>query len=172
MRLRLVLIGALVLAAVGAVVAVVVRMHSSSSPSSSPTTPTSSHTTPTSSATPPPRSLASSASASPHAVVQAYWKDIATGHFRAAFLKFDRSEQKRSHGQQWFINDKARDAPIRVRLQLGPTAVNRPFATVPIVLLQTIGSSTGCHHWTGSYRLRDINSRWLIDAANLTKHSC
>jgi hypothetical protein len=104
--------------------------------------------------------------------VRAYWHDIATGHFRAAFRRFDRSEQKRSHGQRWFVADKARDAPIKVRVRLGTTAVNRPFATVPIVLLQTIGSVTGCHHWTGNYHLRHIRSRWLIDAANLTKHSC
>ena len=126
-----------------------------SSPASSPTTTTS-----------------SSAFAAPHAVVTAYWNDIAAGDFRAAFLRFDGSEQKRSHGQQWFVNDKARDAPIRVRVRLGTAAVNRPFATVPIISLKTIGSLTGCHLWTGSYRLREIGSRWLIDAANLVKHSC
>jgi hypothetical protein len=120
----------------------------------------------------PTRSLASSASGGPAAVVRAYWRDIATGHFRAAFLRFDLAEQHRSHGQHWFVADKARDAPIKVRLRLGATAMNRPFATVPIVLLRTIGSVTGCHHWIGSYRLRHIGSRWLIDAANLTKHSC
>jgi hypothetical protein len=117
-------------------------------------------------------SPASSASATPRAVMQAYWKDIATGHYRAAFRLFDRSEQKRVHGQHWFIADKARDAPIRVRLQLGTAVVNRPFATFPIVLLQTVGSLTGCHRWPGSYRLRHISSHWLIDAANLTKHRC
>jgi hypothetical protein len=118
------------------------------------------------------RSLASSASGGPAAVVRAYWHDIATGHYRAAFRRFDRAEQKRSHGQHWFVADKVRDAPIRVRLRLGTIAVNRPFATVRIALLQTIGNVTGCHHWTGDYRLRHIGSRWLIDAANLTKHSC
>jgi hypothetical protein len=114
----------------------------------------------------------SSPAAAAHAVVQAYWKDIAAGDFRAAFLKFDRSEQNRSHGQHWFIADKARDAPIRVRLQLGTVAVNGPVATVPVVLLRTVGSLTGCHRWVGKYRLRDFGSRWLIDAANLVKHSC
>jgi hypothetical protein len=119
-----------------------------------------------------PRSPASSASAAAPAVVRAYWHDIATGHFRAAFRRFDRAEQKRSHGQHWFVADKARDAPIKVRLRLGTTAVNGRFATVPIVLLQTVGSVTGCHHWTGNYRLRHSGSRWLIDAADLTRHSC
>jgi hypothetical protein len=50
--------------------------------------------------------------------------------------------------------------------------VNGPVATVPVVLLRTVGSLTGCHRWVGKYRLRDIGSRWLIDAANLVKHSC
>jgi hypothetical protein len=125
--------------------------HSSSSPKSSPT---------------------SSATVAAHAVMLAYWKDIAAGKYRAAFLKFDRSEQNRVHGQHWFIADKARDAPIKVRVKLGTATANERFATVPIVLIQTVGSRTGCHRWTGSYRLRSINSRWLIDAANLTKHSC
>ncbi|MGZ4401952.1 MAG: hypothetical protein ACXVRI_03775 [Gaiellaceae bacterium] len=57
-------------------------------------------------------------------------------------------------------------------MQLSTAAVNGPFATVPVVSLETVGSRTGCHRWTGSYRLRDISSRWLIDAANLAKHSC
>jgi hypothetical protein len=152
--LRLVLIaGALALAgtACGGSGKASTLRHSSSSPTSSPT---------------------SSASAGPRAVVRAYWKDIATGHYRAAFRLFDRAEQKRSRGLHWFVADKARDAPIRVRLRLGTAVVNRPLATVPIVLLQTVGSLTGCHHWTGNYRLRRISSRWLIDAANLAKHSC
>jgi hypothetical protein len=122
------------------------------------------------------RSLAVSSSTSPSAavdaVVRAYWKDITTGRFRAAFRKFDRAEQKRSRGQHWFVADKKRDAPIKARLKLGTASVNRPLATVPIVELRTVGSLTGCHLWTGSYRLRHIGSRWLIDAANLTKHSC
>jgi hypothetical protein len=117
-------------------------------------------------------SPAAPASATPRAVVQAYWRDIATGHYRAAFRLFDRSEQKRVHGQHWFIADKARDAPIRVRLRLGTVAVNGSFATIPVVSLRTVGSLTGCHRWPGSYRLRHISSHWLIDAANLTKHSC
>jgi hypothetical protein len=104
--------------------------------------------------------------------VHGYWHDITTGHFRAAFRKFDRAEQKRSHGQHWFVADKARDAPIKARLKLGTARVNGSVATVPIVLLRTVGSLTGCHRWTGSYRLRHIGSRWLIDAANVTKHSC
>ena len=121
------------------------------------------------------RSLASSptsSSAAVDAVVHGYWHDITTGHFRAAFRKFDRAEQKRSHGQHWFVADKARDAPIKARLKLGTARVNGSVATVPIVLLRTVGSLTGCHRWTGSYRLRHIGSRWLIDAANLTKHGC
>ena len=125
--------------------------HSSSSPTGPPT---------------------SSASIAARAVVRAYWRDIAAGDYRAAFRRFDRSEQHRSHGRHWFVADKVRDAPIRVRLQLGAAAVHGLFATVPIVLLETVGSRTGCHHWTGSYRLRHIGSRWLIDAANITKHSC
>jgi hypothetical protein len=121
------------------------------------------------------RSLASSPSTSSSAVdavVRAYWHDITTGHFRAAFAKFDRAEQKRSHGQHWFVADKKRDAPIKAQLKLGTTSVNGPLATVPIVELRTVGSLTGCHLWTGNYRLRHIGSHWLIDAANLTKHSC
>jgi len=117
-------------------------------------------------------SSTSSASTAVEAVIRAYWKDITTGHFRAAFRKFDRAEQKRSHGLHWFVADKKRDAPIKARLKLGTASVNRPLATVPIVELRTVGSLTGCHLWTGSYRLRHIGSRWLIDAANLTKHSC
>jgi hypothetical protein len=120
----------------------------------------------------PTNSPTSSPSAAVHAVVQAYWHDIAAGDFRAAFLKFDGSEQTRTHGQHWFVADKVRDAPIKVRLRLGTAAVNGAVATVPIVLLQTVGSLTGCHRWAGSYRLRDIGSRWLIDATNLTKHGC
>ena len=121
------------------------------------------------------RSLASSStssSAAVNAVVRAYWHDITTGHFRAAFHKFDRAEQQRSHGEHWFVADKKRDAPIKARLKLGTAVVNGPVATVPIVELRTVGSLTGCHLWTGSYRLRHIGSRWLIDAANLTKHGC
>jgi len=122
------------------------------------------------------RSLAVSSSTSPSAavdaVVRAYWKDITTGRFRAAFRKFDRAEQQRSRGHHWFVADKKRDAPIKAQLKLGTASVNRPLATVPIVELRTVGSLTGCHLWTGSYRLRHIGSRWLIDAANLTKHSC
>ena len=119
------------------------------------------------------RSLAgSSTSSGPAAVVRAYWRDIAAGHFRAAFRKFDRAEQKRSHSEHWFVADKARDAPIKVRLRLGTAAVNGSSATVPVVLLRTVGSLTGCHRWVGSYGLRRIGSRWLIDATNLTKHSC
>jgi hypothetical protein len=122
------------------------------------------------------RSLASSSSTSPSAavaaVVRAYWKDITTGRFRAAFRKFDRAEQQRSRGEHWFVADKKRDAPIKARLKLGTVVVNGSVATVPIVLLRTVGSLTGCHRWTGSYRLRHIGSRRLIDAANLTKHSC
>ena len=114
----------------------------------------------------------STASATAREVVQAYWKDIAAGDYRAAFLEFDGSEQNRSHGQHWFVADKARDAPIRARVQLGPATVNGQFATIPVVSLETVGSLTGCHRWAGSYRLRDIGSHWLIDAANLTKHSC
>jgi hypothetical protein len=117
-------------------------------------------------------SSTSQASDAVDALVRAYWKDITAGHFRAAFRKFDRAEQERSHGQHWFVADKARDAPIKARLRLGTAAVNGNLATVPIVLLQTIGSVTGCHRWTGSYRLGHTGSRWLIDAANLTKHSC
>jgi hypothetical protein len=120
------------------------------------------------------RSLASSSSASPApaALIRAYWEDITTGRFRAAFRKFDSAEQKRSRGEHWFVADKKRDAPIKARLKLGTAAVNGPLATVPIVELRTVGSLTGCHIWTGSYRLRHIGSRWLIDAANLAKHSC
>jgi hypothetical protein len=118
------------------------------------------------------RALAGSSSSAVEAVVRAYWHDITTGRFRAAFRKFDRAEQKRSHGQHWFVADKKRDAPIKARLRLGAASVNRPLATVPIVELRTVGSLTGCHLWTGHYRLRHMGSRWLIDAANLTKHSC
>jgi len=124
--------------------------HSSSSPTSPPT---------------------ASASAAAHAVVREYWNDITSGDFRAAFLKFDRSEQNRSHGQHWFVADKVRDAPIRARVRLGTAAVNGSFVTIPVVL-KTVGSLTGCHRWVGSYRLREIGSRWLIDAANLVKHGC
>ncbi|HEY6808909.1 MAG TPA: hypothetical protein VI160_08995 [Gemmatimonadales bacterium] len=155
-------------AAAGAVViASMAVVACGSSAARAPDTSPSSARSPTSSPSP-------SASAGPHAVLRAYWKDIAAGRFRAAFAKFDRAGVRRSHhGQQWFVNDKASDAPIKVRLQLGTTVLNGPFATVPIVLLQTIGSRTGCHHWTGFYRLRDINSRWLIDdASNLHKRSC
>jgi hypothetical protein len=122
------------------------------------------------------RSLAvsstSSASTAVDAVVRAYWKDITAGRFRAAFRKFDRAEQQRSRGQHWFVADKQRDAPIKARLKLGTPAVNGSVATVPIVLLRTVGSLTGCHRWTGSYGLRHIGSRWLIDTANVTKHDC
>ena len=122
------------------------------------------------------RSLAGSsslsASAAVEAVVRAYWQDITTGQFRAAFQKFDRAEQRRSHGLHWFVADKKRDAPIKAQLKLGTATVNGLVATVPIVELRTVGSLTGCHRWTGNYRLRHIGSRWLIDAANLTKHSC
>jgi hypothetical protein len=122
------------------------------------------------------RSLAgsstSSASTAVDAVVRAYWTDITAGRFRAAFRKFDRAEQKRSHGEHWFVADKKRDAPIKARLKLGTASVNGSVATVPIVELRTVGSLTGCHLWTGTYRVRLIGSRWLIDAANLTKHSC
>jgi hypothetical protein len=121
------------------------------------------------------RSLAGSSASSStavEAVLRAYWEDITTGRFRAAFRKFDSAEQKRSRGEHWFVADKKRDAPIKARLKLGTAAVNGPLATVPIVELRTVGSLTGCHIWTGSYRLRHIGSRWLIDAANLAKHSC
>jgi hypothetical protein len=117
-------------------------------------------------------SSSSSVSAAVEAVVRAYWHDITTGRFRAAFRKFDSAEQKRSRGEHWFVADKKRDAPIKAQLKLGTTSVNGPLATVPIVELRTVGSLTGCHLWTGNYRLRHIGSRWLIDAANLTKHSC
>src|SRR5579864_4591965 len=61
-----------------------------------------------------PTSSPTAAAAAAHAIVQAYWNDIATGDYRAAFLRFDASEQSRVHGRHWFIADKARDAPIRV----------------------------------------------------------
>lgn len=125
--------------------------RSSSSPTGSPTAP---------------------ASARARGVVQAYWNDIAAGRFRAAFLRFDAAERRRVHGRHWFIADKARDAPIRVRVRLGGALVNGRLATVPIVSLRTVGSLTGCHRWTGSYRLRDIRSHWLIDATTITRHSC
>jgi hypothetical protein len=119
-----------------------------------------------------PASSRTSSSAAVDAVVRTYWKDITAERFRAAFRKFDRAEQQRSRGERWFVADKKRDAPIKARLKLGTATANGSVATVPIVLLRTVGSLTGCHRWTGDYRLRRIGARWLIDAANLTKHNC
>jgi hypothetical protein len=130
-------------------------------------------TTPTTASPPANRSLSSSASAAgPRAVVQVYWKAIATGRYRAAFRLLDASEQNRVHGQRRFVADHVYDEPIKVRVRLGTAVVNSPVATVPVVLLQTIGHRTGCHRWPGSYRLREIGSRWLIDAINIRKHNC
>jgi hypothetical protein len=130
-------------------------------------------TTATSPSQPANRSPSSSASAAgPRSVVETYWKAIATGRYRAAFRLLDGSEQSRVHGQRRFVADHVYDEPIKVRVRLGSAAVNGHLATVPVMLLQTIGHRTGCHRWPGSYRLREIGSRWWIDAINVHKQSC
>jgi hypothetical protein len=114
------------------------------------------------------RSPAASAASS----VQAYWNAIGGGSFRAAFDQFDSSEQDQVGGQQKFVTDHVADAPIQVQVQLGNTSVTGTSATVPIVSLETVGSHSGCARWTGTYRVREVESRWLIDAANISKHAC
>lgn len=122
-------------------------------------------------AAPPPPSSTSDASAAQNAVYT-YWSDLQLNDYRAAFDFLSPSEQSSLGGLNTWLNYYANDPVISVNVNLDNASLSGNTATVPISYLETVGGSTGCKDWTGSYTLIHSGSNWLINYANLHSTGC
>ena len=123
-------------------------------------------------AAPPTSTPSSGDAAAARNAVYTYWSYLQLGEYRAAFGVLSPSEQQSLGGIGKWLAYYANDPVVSVNVTLSPASVSGNSASVEIASLQTVGASTGCKTWTGSYRLVRSGSGWLIDYARLSPTSC
>lgn len=123
-------------------------------------------------AAPPTSTPSSGDGAAARNAVYTYWSYLQLGEYRAAFGVLSPSEQQSLGGIGKWLAYYANDPVVSVDVTLSPASVSGNSARVDIASLQTVGASTGCKNWAGSYRLVRSGSGWLIDYARLSPTSC
>jgi serine protease Do len=123
-------------------------------------------------AAPPASTPSSGDAAAAQSAVYTYWSYLQLGDYRAAFSVLSPTEQQSLGGIGKWLTYYANDPVVSVNVTLSPASVSGNSASVNIASLQTVGASTGCKNWTGSYRLIRSGTGWLIDYARLSPTSC
>lgn len=126
---------------------------------------------PTQVAAPPATTSPSTASAARDAVYT-YWSFLQLGEYRDAFAMLSPSEQRSLGGIGKWLSYYEGDPVESVDVTLDPATVSGDTAYVSIASLQTVGASTGCKRWSGSYRLALTGDGWRIDYAKLSPRAC
>ena len=118
--------------------------------------------------------------AAARAVVAHYYDAIDHGHYRTAYLCWDRAGAASRQTYAAFVRGFARTKHVRVvtgRPTDGEGAAGSVFVTVPVTVTATLKDGTP-QRFRGSYVLRRVNAvpsatsaqlRWHIDSANLTR---
>ena len=120
-----------------------------------------------------PPAAAPTSSANPIDRLYKYWTLLENNDYRQAYNLFSPAEQRRVSGLNAWLAYYTSDPVLSVSnavFTLGTMSADQ--ATVDVDSLQTVGASTGCRNWTGSYSFVYAGSRWLIDYANLTYTAC
>jgi hypothetical protein len=106
----------------------------------------------------------------PLAVVQRYWRDIASGSFAAAYVFLAAGSVPQNQAQ--FVSDEraAQIQSVGFRGSLVPSTGSS--ATVAVDSLTTTDEQSGCRTWTGDYILDRSNNRWRITQASITPAPC
>jgi hypothetical protein len=133
---------------------------------STPTTHTSAPVTPAPAPTGP-----SNAEREGHAVdaVDNYWGDIENHDYSGAYQIEEPSAG--SSESEWVRAEEA-EGVEHVSYSFDPGGLEGNEATVNVGALQTVASQTGCFEWTGYYRLTDYDGTWKITHDGLERHAC
>jgi hypothetical protein len=108
----------------------------------------------------------------PAYVVDTYWSLLQLGRYANAFPLFSRAEQQRVHGQSTWLAQFRKDPVLGVNVSVATESITGDAAIVRVRTLVTRGKTSGCHSWSGTYRLLRTSGRWLIDYAALTSRPC
>jgi serine protease Do len=104
--------------------------------------------------------------------VYTYWSLLQLHKYRQAFNHLTPAEQTRVRGLAGWLGYFRGDPVESVNVNVATRSVAGDTATVDLVSLETVGGTTGCRDWTGSYRLVHGRAGWLIDYADLHFKRC